>query len=100
MKELKEELKKVMKTGKIEIGSKKVIKALLTADPKLIIVSQTCPRETIEKIKYYCTLGEVPLAILDKSSLELGAAGGKPFPISALGIMKEGGGKILDLRKK
>lgn len=100
MKELKEELRKVIKTGKVLVGSEKVIKSLLTSDPKLIIVSRTCPPEIAERIKYYSTLGKIPCVKLNKRSLDLGAAGGKPFHISTLGLIKEGESRILDIIKK
>lgn len=100
MKELNEELKKALKTGKILLGSRKVTKALLAGNLKLVILSQTCPIKIAERIKYYCTLEGVPQVNLDKKSGELGAAGGKPFSVSAIGIIKEGESKILDFVKK
>lgn len=100
MKEIKDELSKVLKTGKILIGSKEVIEGLLHKDPKLILLSKTCPLERAERIKYYSALSDIPCLAVEERSLELGKKIEKPFQISALGIIKEGESKILDIAKR
>ena len=95
MKDLKNKISNVLKTGKAEIGSKKVIKALLIGDPKLIILSSSCPAEEKQDILYYAKLAEKPSISVKEDSIELGSMCGKPFSISALCIIDDGDSGIL-----
>lgn len=100
MKEIKKELKKALETGKVQIGSKEVLKSLLTNQPKLVLISKTCPLRYAERIKYYSSLSNVPYLVLEEGSLDLGKLVEKPFNISVIGIIKEGESRILDIVKK
>lgn len=98
MKQLKQKLGTAVKTGKLVFGSKNVIKLLLNGTSKLIILSGNCPQDVKERIVYYCKLADVPYHIAAKATgMEIGAACGKPFNISALAVIKEGDSTILDL---
>ncbi|ODS39732.1 50S ribosomal protein L30e [Candidatus Altiarchaeales archaeon WOR_SM1_SCG] len=99
MKELKQKLGTAVKTGKLAIGSKNVIKLLLNGTSKMIILSVNCPKDLKEKIVYYCRLAEVPCHTAKSSGMEIGAACGKPFNISALAVIQEGDSTILDLAR-
>ncbi|OYT41437.1 MAG: 50S ribosomal protein L30e [Candidatus Altiarchaeales archaeon ex4484_43] len=95
MKNLREDISSVMKTGKLVIGSNKVIKTLLVGNPKLIILSSNCPDSVREGIVYYSRLSKIPYSIIKDDSIELGSICGKPFPVSAIGIVDEGESDIL-----
>ncbi len=100
MRDLKDRINSVMKTGKVIIGSKKAIKTLLVGNLKLIILSSNCPYDVQEEITYYARLSKTPSEVAQEDSLELGSICGKPFPVSAIGIVDEGESDILKEFKK
>ncbi|PKP54385.1 MAG: 50S ribosomal protein L30e [Candidatus Altiarchaeales archaeon HGW-Altiarchaeales-3] len=97
MKEFKQKLNTAIRTGKLVFGSKNVIKLLLNGTSKLIVLSNNCPDDVTEKINYYCRLAEVPCYTSKMDGIELGAASGKPFTVSALAVIKEGDSTIMDV---
>ena len=97
MKDLKQKIGSAVKTGKLVLGSKNVIRLLLNGTAKLIILSNNCPRETKERIIYYCKLAGVSYRVTEISGLELGAACRKPFNVSALAVIEQGDSTIMDL---
>lgn len=100
MKDIKNKINSVLKTGKAVIGSKSVEKALLIGNPKLIILSNNCPEEEQEDITYYSKLAGVVQIKVSEDSLELGSLCGKPFPVSAIGILDEGESGIITALKE
>ncbi len=87
-------LKVALDTGKVKIG---VHESMASADAKharLLIISKSCPEpKLVEKNRY----GKTPIYHFDGTSLELGAACGRPFPISAIAILDPGSSAILSL---
>ena len=100
MKDVKKDIRGVIKTGRICIGSKSVISSLLTSNPKLILISSNCPRDIRERIIYYSELSNIHYHITKEEGLELGSVCGKPFSVSALGVLDEGESDILTKFKK
>lgn len=100
MKDIKKDIRSVIKTGRICIGSKSVISSLLTGNPKLILISSNCPSDIRERIIYYSKLSNIHYHIAKEGGLELGSVCGKPFPVSALGVIDEGESNILMEFKK
>lgn len=100
MEDIKQDISSVIKTGKVFIGSNRVISALLTSNPKLILISSNCPNRIKEGIIYYSQLSNAPYYITKDNSIELGSVCGKPFPVSTLCIMDEGESNILAKFKK
>ncbi|OYT25939.1 MAG: 50S ribosomal protein L30e [Candidatus Altiarchaeales archaeon ex4484_96] len=96
MKNIKSEIKSVVKKGQVIIGLRKVLAGLLNDNPKLVIISSNCPAERKEEIIYYSRLSETPCEITDIDGAELGSLCGKPFPVSVLGIMDAGESNILN----
>jgi large subunit ribosomal protein L30e len=91
-------IKRIMETGEASLGSKNVKKLLKTGKPKLVIVSDNCPRQTREDLEHYTKLSGVPLHEFQGTSLKLGEICRKPFPISAMAIIKPGQANISQLR--
>jgi large subunit ribosomal protein L30e len=93
------ELKRVVESGKILIGSKETIKALRRKEAKLILYASNCP----EEIKRVFTEGgekengDVTIYDYPANSFELGLACGKPYPIASLCITDLGASDILRL---
>ena len=100
IKDLRTKLGNVIKTGKVILGSKSTTTALLTANPKMIILSRNCPEKEREQITYYSKLANVPLETAEENSMELGSICSKPFPVSAIGILDEGDSGILSNKEE
>ncbi len=91
--EIRRELKKILKTGKVYFGIKQARKALNKGEAKLLIVADNCPEK--KEIENW----DIPRIMFDGDGLELGAFCGKPFNVSVLTIVDEGEGKLLKMVK-
>jgi large subunit ribosomal protein L30e len=93
------ELKKVVDSGKVLIGSKETIKALRRKEAKLILYASNCPEEIKRVFTERDEKGNGDLTIYDypADSFELGLACGKPYPIASLCITNPGESEILRL---
>lgn len=86
-----------VKTGKVSIGASSAVQSAQTGRAKLIILASNAPKNVREDVEYYCNLSKVPLILYRGSSLDLAAACGKPFTVSALSIREPGDSEILKL---
>ncbi|MGQ9460173.1 MAG: 50S ribosomal protein L30e [Candidatus Bathyarchaeaceae archaeon] len=86
-----------VKTGKVFFGVNNAIRNAKTGKAKLIIVASNCPRKNHEDIEYYCKLSNIPMIIYNGTSIDLGAACGKPFMISVLTVRELGDSDILKI---
>ncbi|MEM0174307.1 MAG: 50S ribosomal protein L30e [Sulfolobaceae archaeon] len=91
------ELKLLLKTGKVIIGSKKTLKSLKLGKVKLVIIASTLRSDLKEDLKYYAKIGNIPVYEYPGSGWDLGKLCGKPFMISTIGVIDIGESKILDL---
>jgi len=86
-----------VRTGKVLFGANNAVKNARIGKAKLIIVAANCPQKIRGDIQYYCRLSDVPIAIYNGTSIDLGAICGKPFMVSALTIREPGDSDILKL---
>jgi large subunit ribosomal protein L30e len=92
--DLSHALKVALQTGKVRIGVTETVEAAKAKGAKLLIVAKSCPdKELLEKKKF----DKIPIYHYEGNAVELGAACGKPFPISALAILEPGSSAILSL---
>lgn len=87
-------LRTAVSTGKVQFGIDQTKRSIETKNSKLVVVSSNCPDEElkakeIDSVKVYHFKG---------TNIELGAACGKPFSISALSIIDPGSSNITDLQ--
>lgn len=94
MKDIKASIRKVMKTGKVKIGSKSTIDTILSGDATLIVISENCQRDIKNKILYYSKLSAVPCKSLNVTTLELGSLCGKPYSVSSFAVIDAGDSNI------
>lgn len=99
MKDVRSDLGTILKTGKVSTGTKNVLSALLTGNPKLVFISGNCPNDVKERVVYYSRLSNTPYHITEESSVELGSICGKPFPVCALSVMDAGESDIISKYK-
>jgi large subunit ribosomal protein L30e len=87
-------LKVALETGAVRLGLNETRASADERKARLLIVSRTCPdKELIRESK----LGNVPIYHYEGTSVELGQACGRPYPISALAILDPGSSAILTL---
>ena len=92
--DIKRALRNVQKTGKVTVGIKETKKMLQKKKVKLVIVSMNCPEGDMADLKKF----KIPIYTFNGSNMDLGAASGKPFSISTLGIIEGGKSDILTLK--
>ncbi len=94
MTDINKALRSTLSTGKVLIGTKQTIDAVKNNKAKAVVVSSSCPEQTLNQIK------GIPIIRVPESSVELGSACGKPFPITVMAILDAGDSDILSLAKK
>ncbi len=90
-------LKLALSTGRVKIGLTESLASAGAGEAKLLVVSATCPEEKLRKDSKW---GTVPVYHYEGSASELGAACGKPFPISTLAIIDAGSSAILGIENQ
>jgi len=86
-----------VKTGKVLFGANKAVESVKLGRAKLIVLASNCPRDIAENVMNYSRFSNVPVVIYKGTSIDLGAACGKPFMVSALTVREPGDSDILKL---
>ena len=89
-----------LETGKVELGTRRGIKNILTGKAKLFVIANNIPIEVRELVLKYSKSSETPILEFDVSSMNLGSVCGKPFSVSILSIYDTGVSNILDFVEK
>ena len=82
------EIKKMLKSGNIVIGTERTIKSLRLGRAQKVLVSSNCPAQLEKDIAYYAGLGNAEVHKLDFPNDELSIICKKPFSISVLALVK------------
>ncbi|KAJ1637947.1 component of cytosolic 80S ribosome and 60S large subunit [Pavlovales sp. CCMP2436] len=88
-------LQLVMKSGKVTMGYKGVLKTLRKGNSKLIMISNNCPAIRKSEIEYYAMLAKCTVHHYSGSNVALGTSCGKMFRCSALSVTDQGDSEIL-----
>lgn len=94
---MNKEIRQVVDTGKVTIGTDKSLKAIKLGRAKLIIVASNCTPEVLVDVKHYAGLANIPVHVFDGDSVELGLACGKLFLVNVLTVLEPGNSSILRL---
>jgi large subunit ribosomal protein L30e len=86
-----------VRTGKVLFGVNNATKSAKTGKAKLFILAANCPTNIREDIEYYCNFSGLPVISHSGTSIDLGAACGKPFTVSVITIKEPGDSDILKL---
>ena len=92
--DLNKALRLAIDTGKVHLGSKQSSRDADSGNAKLIILASNCPEETVNFVKG----GKTPVHSFSGNNSALGAACGKPFPISVVAILDGGKSDVLTLK--
>ena len=82
------ELKKMLKSGSVIIGTERTIKNLKLGKVQKVLMSSNCPTNVEKDIDYYAALSGAEIYKLDCPNDELGVICKKPFSISILSFLK------------
>ena len=93
--DVRKNIRIAVETGKVYIGSKHTIRAIMHREAKLVIVAKNCPEDIKEDIYRYAKIAGIPVYEFDGTSLELGSVCGRPHVIAALAIIDPGASDIL-----
>ena len=92
--DLNKALRLAIDTGNVHLGSKQSSRAVNSGSAKLIILASNCPEETVNFVKS----GKTPVHSFSENNSALGAACGKPFPVSVVAILDSGKSDVLSLK--
>lgn len=82
---------KVIRTGKVIIGSNRTIDTAVNNEAKMVVLAANCPKDVRTKIEST----NVPILNYPGTGMELGPACGKPYIIAAMAIIDSGESDIL-----
>ncbi len=99
MADLVREIQTTLRTGKVVIGSKRTIKAIVHGKAKVVVMAVNAPDDIRSDIEHYCKLAGVPLIIFRGTSWDLGAICNKPFMVAALAVLDPGESSILEIAR-
>jgi len=88
VKEELDEIKKLLKTKKLIIGTERTIKGLKLGNMTKIFLSSNCPETVEEDISHYAKIAGAAIVKLNIPNDELGVLCKKQFSISVLGLIK------------
>jgi len=83
------EIKKLLTTDKLVIGTNNVLKGLRQKLLKKIFISKNCPADVLEDIEKYAKMTNTELVRLDIPNEELGTICKKPFFVSLVGVKNQ-----------
>ena len=92
--DINKSLRLAIDSGEVHVGSKQACKAVESGKAKLVIIASNCPEYAAEMARS----GKSAVHSFTGNNSVLGAACGKPFPISMVAILKEGKSDVLSLK--
>jgi large subunit ribosomal protein L30e len=102
MTNLNRNLRIVVKTGKITVGQRNVLRQLRTGQGKLLIIADNLPTDYKQQLMYHVGMQarKVDVFMYPGSSWDLGNQTGRPYMIGALLVENPGDSKILEVVKE
>jgi len=82
------EIRKLIQTGDLVIGSERTLKKLKLGKVDKVIVSSNCSDKVYDDVKHYASLSKTETVKVPYPNEELGVICKKPFSISILSILK------------
>ena len=83
-----DEIRKLLKSKNLIIGTERTVKCLKTGKLSRAYLSSNCPKNIREDLKYYGELSNTPIIELEQTNEEIGTLCKKPFLISVLSVRK------------
>lgn len=93
------EIQTALRTGKVVLGSRETITAVVNGRAKLVIVASNAPQQIRRDLERYCKVSGTPIYEFPGTSWDLGAVCNKPFMVAAMAILEPGESSILEVVK-
>ncbi|MGI0131695.1 MAG: 50S ribosomal protein L30e [Thermoplasmata archaeon] len=87
-------LKVALQTGQVRLGLTESLESAKERKAKMLIVARSCPDVRLTGERKY---DRIPIYHYEGTAVDLGAACGRPFPVSALAVLDPGSSAILSL---
>ncbi|MBC8501384.1 MAG: ribosomal L7Ae/L30e/S12e/Gadd45 family protein [Nanoarchaeota archaeon] len=82
------EIKKILKSEKLLIGTDRVLKNLRNSKVEKVFVSSNCAKDVFDDINHFASFSEASVEQLDIPNDELGVVCKKSFSVSVIGILR------------
>ena len=89
------QLKNAINSGKVIFGQRQTSSLCSTGEAKLVLIAAICPDNYIDELRN--SSPKVPVHQLTLVNRQLGAACGKPFPVSTLCVLDPGQSDLMQL---
>ena len=89
------QLKNAINSGKVIFGQRQTSSLCSTGEAKLVQIAANCPDNYIDELRN--SYPKVPVHQLTLVNRQLGAACGKPFPVSTLCVLDPGQSDLMQL---
>tara|TARA_B100000929_G_scaffold284599_1_gene267081 strand:- start:729 stop:1025 length:297 start_codon:yes stop_codon:yes gene_type:complete len=89
------QLKQGINTGNLVFGQRQTSVACTSGEAQVVLVAANCPESFINELR--TSHPNVPIHQVIMVNRQLGAACGKPFPVSALCVLDAGQSELLQL---
>jgi len=90
--------KNTVKNGTVEFGAKQTRNAIAKKQAKLVVIAKNCP--AVEEITTLAKQHQIPVYNYTNSSVNLGQACGKQYPVSVFSVIDEGSSNIMHALKE
>ncbi len=84
-------------TGKVLLGVRDSLRSINSGESKLIVVASNTPMDVSLDVKRRAKLAGIPVYVFEGTSMELGSASGRPYPVSVMSIIEPGDSTILSV---
>lgn len=84
-----EALKAALAKNSVLLGSRSVLKALKTGNPKIVFMASNCPERIKGDIASSAKISGAALERFEGTAKQLGIFCGKPFAVASLAVMQE-----------
>ncbi|MFP3074087.1 MAG: 50S ribosomal protein L30e [Caldivirga sp.] len=91
------ELQVIANTGRLTMGTRQSIKAILNGDAKLVIIAANAPPSIRQDVERYAKLAQVPVVTYAGTSWELGGALRRSHKVAVVTVIDPGESNILSI---
>lgn len=84
-------------TGKVLLGVRDSLRSINNGESKLVVVASNTPVDVSLDVKRRAKLAGIPVYEFKGTSMELGSASGRPYPVSVMSIIEPGDSTILSV---
>ncbi|MCX8205904.1 MAG: 50S ribosomal protein L30e [Candidatus Micrarchaeota archaeon] len=93
--DIQKAIRMAIETGEVLLGSNQALRSLNAGKSKMLVLASNVPASEALGMRKRAKMAGVPVLEYAGTSKELGSVCGKPYPISAMSIIRPGDSDIL-----